>query len=271
MVRPRVYKTEAIVLKKINLGEADNIVTLYTPNFGKIRAVAKGVRRPKSKLGGHIELLTQSTFLLAQGRNLDIITQSQTIESFLPLRTNLWRTGCAIYIAELVDQFTVEQVENYPVYRLLQNSLNWLCVARNSQIALRYFELNLLSQLGYLPELYVCPNCRSQLTPRMNLFSATDGGVICSDCAKAKTMVRPLTVDALKIMRFLLANDHISANRLRISSNVSRELEETLRGYIRSLLERDVKSAGFLDHLQREGAFCELDEYDAGQLWRVTT
>ncbi|MEE8470647.1 MAG: DNA repair protein RecO, partial [Dehalococcoidia bacterium] len=171
MARPRVYKTEAIVLKKTNLGEADNIISLYTPDLGKIRAVAKGVRRPRSKLGGHIEPLTQSALLMAQGRNLDIITQSQTIESFLPLRTNLWQTCCAIYVAELVDQFTAEQVENYPVYRLLHHTLHWLCTARSSELVLRHFELNLLSHLGYRPELYLCPNCRSPLTPRQNLFS----------------------------------------------------------------------------------------------------
>jgi hypothetical protein len=89
MARPRVYKTEAIVLKRTNLGEADNIITLYTPNFGKIRAVAKGVRRPKSKLGGHLDLLTQSALLLAQGQNLDIITQAQSIESFLTLKSDI--------------------------------------------------------------------------------------------------------------------------------------------------------------------------------------
>jgi len=123
MARPRVYKTEAIVLKRINLGEADNIITLYTPNFGKIRAVAKGVRRPKSKLGGHLDLLTQSALLLAQGQNLDIITQAQSIESFLTLKSDIKRISCAFYIAELVDQFTVEHVENYPIYRLLHDNL----------------------------------------------------------------------------------------------------------------------------------------------------
>jgi DNA repair protein RecO (recombination protein O) len=252
MARPRVYKTEAIVLKRTNLGEADNIITLYTPNLGKIRAVAKGVRRPKSKLGGHLDLLTQSSLLLAQGHNLDIITQSQTIESFLPMRNDLWRTSCAIYMAELADQFTAEQVENYPVYRLLQTTLLWLCEADSNELILRYFELHLLSHLGYQPELYQCLNCRSALSPERNFFSASSGGVICSNCTRNEQLVRPISADAIKVMRFLLKNDFISVSRLLVSPDLARELEQLMRAYIRYLLEREVKSAEFLDRLREE-------------------
>jgi DNA repair protein RecO (recombination protein O) len=256
MARPRVYKTEAIVLKRTNLGEADNIITFYTPNLGKLRAVAKGVRRPKSKLGGHLDLLTQSALLLAQGQNLDVITQSQTIESFLPLKSNLWRTSCAIYVAELADQFTAEQVENYPIYRLLQTTLLWLCEAQSeihsSELVLRYFELQLLSHLGYQPELYQCLNCRSPLAPERNFFSASGGGVICPSCARKEQLVRPISADAIKVMRFLLKNDFTSASRLRVSSDLTHELEQLMRAYIRYLLEREVKSVGFLDRLREE-------------------
>jgi len=256
MARPRVYKTEAIVLKRTSLGEADNIITFYTPNLGKLRAVAKGVRRPKSKLGGHLDLLTQSSLLLAQGQNLDVITQSQTIESFLPLKSDLWRTSCAIYVAELADQFTVEQVENYPVYMLLETTLLWLCEARSeadaNELVLRYFELHLLSHLGYQPELYQCLSCRSPLAPERNFFSASGGGVMCPNCARKEQLVRPVSADAIKVMRFLLKNDFASASRLRVSPELTRELEQLMRAYIRYLLERDVKSAGFLDRLREE-------------------
>jgi len=252
MSKPRVYKTEAIVLKRTNLGEADSIVTLFTPNLGKIRAVAKGVRRPKSKLGGHLDLLTQSSLLLAQGQNLDVITQSQMMESFLPLRSDLWRTSCAIYLVELVDQFTAEEVENYPVYRLLQTALLRLCEEQSNELVLRYFELHLLSHLGYQPELYQCLNCRAPLALGGNLFSVSGGGVICPNCAKKEQLVYPISVDAIKVMRFLFKNDIGSASRLKTSPNLSNELEQLMRQYIRYLLEREVKSVEFLDRLRRE-------------------
>ena len=249
MNRPRVYKTEAIVLRRTNLGEADCIITLYTPNLGKVRAVAKGVRRPKSKLGGHLDLMTQSALLLAHGQNLDVVTQGQTIESFLPLRTNLWHTGCAMYMAELVDRFTAERIENYAIYRLLQTTLLWLCEARNADVVLRYFELNLLSHLGYKPELYQCLNCKSPLTPRKNLFSITEGGVLCPDCVTNKPLLNSISVDALKVIRFFIENDHLSAKRVRMSDQLSREVEQLIRWYIRYLLERDVKSLEFLSNI----------------------
>ena len=96
MSKPRNYQTEAIIIKKTKLGEADRILTLYTPHLGKIQAVAKGVRRPRSKLAGHLELLTHSQVSLARGRNLETITGSQTINSFLPLKSDLWLISCGL-------------------------------------------------------------------------------------------------------------------------------------------------------------------------------
>jgi DNA repair protein RecO (recombination protein O) len=254
MARPRVYKTEAIILKRTNLGEADRIVTLYTPNYGKLRAVAKGARKPRSKLGGHLEPLTHSLLVLAQGQNLDIITQCQTRESFPPLRSDLWLTGCALYIAELVDQFTEEHTDSYPVYRLLHDVLHWICDARSPELALRYFELHLLSRLGYEPELYSCLKCRASVAPERNYFSVTDGGLLCPRCFERKPLSYTVSVDALKVARFLLAGDCAAVDRLRVRPELSRELEQLTRVYIRYILERDVKSAAFLDRMKADGS-----------------
>ncbi|MFQ5886561.1 MAG: DNA repair protein RecO, partial [Anaerolineae bacterium] len=86
MQRERLYRAEAIVLRRMNLGEADRLLTLYTPEWGKIRVVAKGVRKPTSRKAGHLELFTHSRLLIAKGRSLDIVTQAETITPFLPLR-----------------------------------------------------------------------------------------------------------------------------------------------------------------------------------------
>lgn len=253
MTTPKVYKTEAIVLKRMNLGEADRILTLYTSNLGKFSAIAKGVRRPKSKLGGHLGLLCHSSLMLARGQNLDIITQSETIFSFLPLRSDLWRSTLAIYAAELVDQFTAEHVENHPVYKLLLNTLHWLCDTQDGELTLRYFELNLLTHLGYKPELYQCLGCKSALEPTTNFFSPASGGVLCPRCRENEPLARPISLNALKVMRFLASSDYTRASRLRLSSELTRELESLMRHYIRHLLEREVKSVEFLDRLRREG------------------
>src|SRR4030042_321298 len=147
MSMPRSYQTEAIVIKKTKLGEADRILTLYPPHLGKIRAVAKGTRRPRSKLAGHLELLTHSLVSLARGRNLDTITGSQTINSFLPLKSDLWLTSCGLYIAELVNQFTADHQENFSLLQLMLETMNRLCQANNKEVVLHYFELNLLDSV----------------------------------------------------------------------------------------------------------------------------
>ncbi len=253
MTAPKVYKTEAIVLKRINLGEADKILTLYTPNLGKLSAIAKGVRRPRSKMGGHLELLTHCSLMLARGQNLDIITQSETISSFLPLRDNLWRASLALYAAELVEQLTAEHVENYPVYKLLLDTLHRLCETKDGELTLRYFELNLLTHLGYKPELHQCLGCKSPLEPTTNFFSTSGGGMLCPACREKEPLSQPISLNALKVMRFLQQSDYPRASRVRISEELSRELESLMRHYIRYTLEREVKSVAWLDRLRREG------------------
>ena len=251
MTTPKIYKTEAVVLKRSRLGEADSLLTLYTPYLGKIRAVAKGALRPKSKLGGHVELLTQSQMMLARGQSLDIVTQCQSWDSFLPLRDDLWRISCAIYMAELVDRFTEEHIENFPLYRLLTESLRWLCHARDGELVLRYFEIQFLHHLGYRPELERCLGCGDGIRPGLSFFSPSSGGVLCPRCGPG--LARPLSLNALKVLRYLQKSNPAAASRLKLDPEISQEVEGVLRGYIRYLLEREVKSVTWLDELRREG------------------
>ena len=250
MPRPRSYQTEAIILKKIKLREADRILTLYTPHLGKIEAVARGVRRPRSKMAGHLELLTHSLVTLARGRNLDTITGSQTISSFLPLKTDLTLTSCGLYAIELTEKFTPEHVENYPLFQLLLETMTRLCQGGNNELTLRYFEMHLLNEVGYRPQLQQCITCRKPLEPVINSFSAAAGGMLCPRCCHTQPLSRPLSVNALKVLRFLQNSAYLSASNLKINRELAGELEDTIRGYIKYLLEREVKSAAWLDTLQ---------------------
>ena len=250
MSKPRNYQTEAIIIKKIKLGEADRIFALYTPHQGKIRAVAKGVRRPRSKLAGHLELLTHSLVSLARGRNLDTITGSQTINSFRPLKSDLWLTSCALYATELVDQFTADQIENYILFQLLLETLHRLCQNDDNDLALRYFELHLLDEVGYRPQLQQCVSCHTTLDPITNSFCSSAGGVLCPSCRQSQPLSYPLSINALKVLRLLQNNDYVTASRLRLPPGLSRELEGVLKNYLKYLLEREVKSAAWLDSLR---------------------
>lgn len=248
----RVYRTKAVVLKRTDLGEADKILTLYTANFGKIRAVAKGVRRPSSRLGGHVDEFSYADMMLAKGRDLDVVTQSQTLETFRGMREDLWRTTYGYYVAELADSFTEDRIDNRPLFDLLVSTLRLLSDASDLWTVARYFELHLLSLVGYRPELGRCVGCRGEIRPETNFFSAALGGVLCPACGRGEPTATPISANALKVLRYLQRLDAPPPGGLRLDSATRRAVEGALRSYIEYLLEREVKSTAFLERLRLE-------------------
>lgn len=251
MPEPRNYQTEAIIIKKTKLGEADSILTLYTPHLGKSQGFARSLRKPKSKLAGHLELLTHSLVSFARGRNLDTITGAQTITSFLPLKTDLDLSSYALYAIELVNQFTPDRLENYPIFQLLLETLDRLCEATDKQMVLRHFELHLLESSGYRPQLQQCLSCKATLQPVVNSFSVSAGGMLCIVCSQTQASTVALSVNAQKVLRLLQGDDYDTVSRLKIPPELSAELEGVMRSYLRYLLEREVKSIAWLDSLKR--------------------
>ncbi len=247
MTRPKFYRTEAIVLKQTPIGEADRILTLYTPDMGKLRASARGVRRIKSRLAGHVEPLNHVRLSLARGRSLDVVSQADTIHSFRRLREDLETLSRALYLADLVDNFSAEESPNYPLYQLLLSTLGWLGESRQPALLLRYFEIRLLHYSGYRPELYWCVQCRTELGPADHLFSPSLGGIICPECPRPSwAALVPVSLNAMKVLRFLQREEYPRAVQVRVSPLIAREVERVLRNHITYLLEREVKSASFL-------------------------
>lgn len=246
MSTPHVYKTEAIILHHQKLGEADKVLRFMTPSLGKLEAIAKGVRRLKSRKAGHVEVLSRTSLLIARGRTLDVVTQTEGIESFAALRGDLERLSRAMYAAELVDRFSAERIENYPVYYLLLETLRRLAEREELDLVIRYLELHLLDLSGYRPQLQVCTSCHATLQPTVNYFSPAAGGVVCSGCRLGGASLRPLTVNALKVMRLIQTSLFADVARIRLSSPLLGEIEEHLRLYIRYMLERDVRSRDFI-------------------------
>ena len=263
MTKPRNYQTEAIIIKKTKLGEAGRILTLYTPHLGKIQAVAKGVRRPRSKMAGHLELLTHSLVSLARGRNIDTITGSQTINSFLPLKSDLELASCALYATELVNQFTAENVEDYPLFELLLETMHNLSRGGDNELILRYFELHLLDKVGFRPQLQQCVSCRSVLKDIKNSFCPGAGGMLCPNCSQSQTLTYPLSPKAQKVLLLLQNNDYSIVSQLEIDAKLSRQLEMVMRNYLRYLLEREVKSTAWLDTLRGQTDDTQIRPYSS--------
>ena len=251
---PRVYKTPAIVLRQRRLGDTDKIVTLYTAEHGKVDAVAKGVRRITSRLAGHVEPLNHGNFMLAHGRNLDIVTQVQTIETFQPLRDDLSRLSHALYACELVDRATEEREENFALYRLLLDTLRRLAQHDDLDLVLRFFEMSLLVELGYGPQTEQCVICHGPLASEGNVWAPGAGGALCPNCRPEDFSVRALSPNALKMLRLLQQGSFQQASGVHLSAELGDEIERHLRSAIHFALERDVRSAKFLDTVRGRAA-----------------
>jgi len=250
MTSPHTYQAQVIVIKQTKIGEADKVVTLYTLEFGKLKAVAKGACRPGSKLGGNVEPPNYCLVMLAKGRNLDIITQSQTMDGFLKVKGDLWCISCSSYILELVDAFTTEGSPNQPLFELLLDALKNLSLSNGDETVLRYFELHLLQHLGYRPQLRRCVVCNSPLKPGVNFFSPGQGGALCSGCNHGEFTSHPISIDALKVLRLWQDCDYHTVSRVKMSSKLSSELRLLMQEYITYLLQREVKSMAWLEELK---------------------
>ena len=249
MAPPRSYHCEALTLKKFPMGEADLLVTLYTRERGKVRAVARGARRSNSKLVGHFEPLTQVKLSLAQGRDLDHVTQAQVLSGFAPLKENLGTITKGLYLAELVDGFGSEANPNQPLYRLVIDSLHAIEADPDSDLPLRFFELHLLQVCGLMPELYRCVECRNSLTPGHHRFSPNLGGTLCPDCNPTDARLRPLSLRALKVLRLLHRTQIAELPDLTMDAALARELKALLSVTVRYWLDKEIQSNSFMEHV----------------------
>jgi len=246
-MRDRLYRTEAVILRRMDYGEADRILTLYTPHYGKLRVISKGVRKMTSKLAGHLELFLRTQLMLATGRTFDVVTGAQIVEPYRQLHDDLARVSHAYYVAELLDKLTVDDEENRPAYDLLVAALQALDITNVPDLVVRSYELHLLGFMGYRPHLFDCVNCQEPLAEDANRWSASGGGMLCPRCAPSDPHALPISLPAFKALRFLQREPITSVDQLRLSDALRHELESILRATLRPVLERDLKSVAFLN------------------------
>jgi|FaiFalDrversion2_1042247.scaffolds.fasta_scaffold04687_1 DNA repair protein RecO (recombination protein O) len=243
MAPPRLSRVEAIVLKDREVGEADRLVCLFTRERGKIWARAAGARRPGSRLGGHVQPLTHTHVLLAGGQSGDVVSQAEVIHPFPALRGDLERLAQALACVEVLDGLTAEGQPNPRAFHLLLRTLEAL-EAGEGRLPLLWYQVQVLASLGLQPQLFRCAECGTPLTPQPHRYSLRGGGVLCPACAPKDSASFPLSLEALKVLRWLARHDYSRARSLRLG-DVGDEVERLLRATLRWHLEREVRAEVF--------------------------
>ncbi len=228
-----LYKDEAVVLRTMRLGEADRIVTLAGRSQGKIRAVAKGVRKTKSRFGGRLEPFTQVSLVMWRGRSdLDIVTQVEAVESNRSVREDLDRFALGQVMLEAVDRVVQEKEPSPRVFNLLVEGLKGLG-ASGSPLVLAWFLLRLSGVAGFAPSLLDCTECGAVAT----WFSPGQGGAVCARCRSAEAA--PVAAGVLKLLNDLL----VEGAWMKTDPQIVTAAIRLARTYAEYHLERRLRSA----------------------------
>lgn len=244
--RPRVYRAEGVVLRRRNLGEADSILTVFSGSEGKFEAIAKGVRKARSRMRGHLEPLTRSRVLVAHGRSLDVFTQAETVDAYRRLREDLDASAEALYCLELVDRFTEEREPLPELYALLVAALELLEGGKGASVT-RHFELRLLALLGYEPHIDGCVTCGDRLPEEETLLSPSAGGLVCRECRPEAGGGRIVSVPVIKLLRFARRATAPEFAAVGIPAEVERELRTAIAELVRYHLDRDPNARRFVE------------------------
>ncbi len=250
--RQRAFRVDAVVLRHSDWGEADRLLWLYTLEMGKIRVVAKGARKIRSRKAGHLEPFTRVHLLLAKGRDILLVTQAETIEAYLPLHEGLEGITYASYAVELLDRFTYEEGENRPLYQLLVDTLSRLSQMPERDLVIRYFELRLLDLVGFRPQLFRCLGCDEEIQAQAQYFSAQEGGILCPKCGANVSGAHPISMQALKYLRHFQRSKFPEAKKATLNSELNREMEIVMQHYLTYLLERGLNTPPFMRRLKKE-------------------
>jgi len=234
-----LYRDHGIVLRTYKLGEADRIVSFVTEHHGKVRAVAKGVRKTRSKFGARLEPTSHVALQLYEGRELDIVTQAESVDHFRPIRDDLDRLGRAATMLETVDQLALEREPNPALYRMLLGALRTLA-ADDGPLVVAGFHWKLLALEGFRPVVETCALCEEDVD--LVAFDPVEGGLLCSRHRRGSR----ISAEAVELMRQILGGQ-LALALAAPPSAATREVEQLAVRVVEHHLERRLRSVGVLE------------------------
>lgn len=233
------YRDDAVVLRTYRLGESDRIVVLLTESHGKVRAVAKGVRKTRSRLGSRLEPLSVVSVLLHKGRELDIVSQVEAIDTASALRANLDKMTQGLAMLEAVDQMTIDREPVPHIHRMLVGALGALS-RDGSALVVAAFYLKMLAAEGFAPELMQCVSCGGD--EELIAFDVVGGGMQCRTCRTGPTV----TPAAVSLMRRILGGE-LNAALAEAESPATHEVTHLATAALERQCERRLKSVGMFE------------------------
>ncbi len=250
----RLRTVEAVIISHKDFSEADRLVILFSLEGGKIRALAKGVRKIRSRKAAYLEPFMHSKVVLARGKTFWIITQADAIHNNLAIRDSLEKTGQAAYVMELTDRLSIEEEPASAVFRLLVDTLNCINEGKNAFNILRFFELRLLDQAGFRPDLTNCVSCGRKITAQDQYFSAVQGGVLCPACGEPHNYTRKVSMNVLRFLRHFQRSVFSDIVDVSVPSTVQAEMAALMSSYISSIVERKLNAPDFIKQVNRLAA-----------------
>ena len=251
-----LYKTPALILHTMSYGESDQIVTLYTDEFGKIKGFAKGAKRSQKRFGARLEIgaYVNATFFEKETSDLVRLSHCDLIRPFEGLREDIHKLAWASYFIELIREMTAERIQNKPLFRLLIAFLTLIDRGILKEEVQRVFEIRFLSHLGYRPQLDHCTRCQKRLSGEKFFFSPREGGVLCPACAAHLPGLVPVSLGTLKTLLLAETLPLDKVGRISFSPQSLKESQAIFSLFLQHYLGKELKSKKFLEQLSQCGA-----------------
>jgi DNA repair protein RecO (recombination protein O) len=246
-----MQKVEAIVIRTNDYGESNKIVTLYTRENGKVGVMARGAKKPKSRLAAVSQLFIHGLYLFQRSNGLGTLSQAEMIHSFKEVRNDLFLASYATYMVELTDRLTDEKEQNEPLFNLLQQTLQYLDEGIDPDVLLRIFEMKMMAVAGISPELDQCASCGSTELP--SGFSISEAGFLCRRCMHKDERAFPITPHTARLLRLFYYIDLNRLGQISLKDETKKEIKLIISTYYDEYSGVTLRSKRFLEQLERMG------------------
>lgn len=248
----RLIHSEAFVITQTDYSEADRLYTLFTRKKGKLKVFARSVRKSRSRKAGHLQPLSLIQLMLAKGKTFWIITQSDTLKAYLPIKNDLEKTASALYIFELLDRFAPEEEPLIPLFNLVKDTMSRIEEEGDAFFPIKYFELRLLKFTGYMPDLVNCVQCGKEIQAQNQFFSAQRGGVLCPSCGRQISQSKEITLPALKYLRYIQRTPYENLTKIDPPDVVRKEIDAIMLYYLTYVTEKNLNTPAFIAQIREQ-------------------